>query len=69
MLLSHRNGVKGLGLNRNTVGGYFEDLLSCGLIRETEGSRLDPVVIGQSAHIMLEEYLCSDGRPAAKILH
>lgn len=66
LFLSHRNAAAALGVHRNTVGGYFEDLIDRGFIRETQGSYLGPSGVGQAAHFALEEYDCDDGRPAPK---
>jgi len=64
LYLSHRKAAEALGVHRNTVGSYYEDLISRGFIREVQGSHLGPAGIGQAAHLALEEYQCDDGRPA-----
>jgi len=66
ILLSHREAAKALGVNRNTVGGYFNELEARCFIRATQAACLGPSGIGQTSHWALEELPTDDLKPATK---
>jgi hypothetical protein len=65
IFLSHRDAAKALNVGRDTVAGYFRDLIDRGFIAVTHGHCLGPEGIGQSTHYRLTEAL-HKGKPATK---
>ena len=66
IFLSHRDAARALNVTRNTVTGYFADLIDRGLIRLTVAPHLGPSGIGQASKWALEEEQTRDGKPAGK---
>lgn len=64
IMLSHREAAIALNVNRNTIGGYYQDLIDHGFVRITEGYHLGPNGIGQTAKLALTELHTVDGKPA-----
>lgn len=66
IILSHRDAATALGVHRNTIGPWFDELEARRFIRVTQGNHLGPSGIGQSAHWALEELPCADLKTAPK---
>lgn len=66
IILSHRNAAKALGVHRNTVGPWFDELEARRFIRATQGHHLGPSGVGQSTQWALEEVPSADLKPASK---
>lgn len=65
LFLSHRDAGKALNVGRDTVGGYYKDLVDHGFLKIVQGHCLGPSGKGQSAiYALTEEPL--DGKPATK---
>lgn len=64
IILSHRDAAQAINVNRNTVGSYFAELETRGLIVMTRGAFLGPSGIGQAALWALQELATADGKPA-----
>ena len=62
LILSHRDAAAAINVNRNTVGGYFDELEQRGLIAKTRGAFLGPSGVGQAALWALQELPTSDGK-------
>jgi hypothetical protein len=63
--LSQRDAAKALNVTKDTVKGYFDDLLERGFITITQGGHLGPSGIGQAAKYALQEEPLH-GKPAIK---
>ena len=66
LFLSHRNAAEALGVHRNTIGSYYEDLAQRGFIRVVQGPCLGPSGVGKAGLIELQEYQPETGGPALK---
>lgn len=66
IFLSHRDAALALGINRNTVGPYFEELTAKGFIRLVTAPHLGPAGVGIASKWALEEEPTRDGKPASK---
>lgn len=55
VFLSHRDAAKRLNCGRDTVAGYFQELIAHGFIVVTRGHCLGPDGQGQAAHYALTE--------------
>lgn len=65
IFLSHRDGAKALNVTKDTISGYFRDLIERGFVTLTQGGHLGPSGIGQAAKWALQEETL-DGKPAIK---
>jgi DNA-binding transcriptional MocR family regulator len=66
IILSHRDAATAINVSRNTIGGYFDELVTRGLIAMTRAPCLGPAGIGQASLWALQELPISDGKPAQK---
>lgn len=66
IILSHRDAAKALGVHRNTVGPWFQDLQDRAFIRMTQAPHLGPSGVGQTSHWALEELPTDDLKSATK---
>lgn len=66
ILLSHRDAAKALGVHRNTVGAWFQELQDRAFIRATQAAHLGPSGVGQTSHWALDEMPTDDRKPARK---
>lgn len=65
LFLSHREAAKALNVGRDTVAGYYSDLVERGFLKVVRGHCLGPSGKGQSTiYALTEEAL--DGQPASK---
>jgi DNA-binding transcriptional MocR family regulator len=55
IFLSHRDAAKALNVGRDTVAGYFRELIEKGFIVQTRGHCLGPSGIGLAARYALSE--------------
>lgn len=65
IFLSHRDAAKGLNVTKDTISGYFRDLVERDFITMTQGGHLGPSGIGQAAKWALQEETL-DGKAPAK---
>ena len=65
IFLSHRDAAKALNVTKDTIGGYFRDLIERRFITMTQGGHLGPSGIGQAAKWALQEETLN-GQPPAK---
>lgn len=66
IILSHRQAAEALSVNRNTVGGWFNELIARGFIWMTQGPYLGPSGIGQASVWAIAEEPTMDMKPARK---
>jgi len=66
IILSHRDAAKSLNVNRNTVGGWFQELQERGFIRMTQAPYLGPSGVGKASIWAIEEAPTDDMKPAHK---
>jgi len=66
IILSHRDAAIALNVSRNTVGPYFAELETRGLIMMTRAPYLGPSGIGQASLWALQELPTADGKPATR---
>jgi hypothetical protein len=63
--LSHREGARLLNVHRNSIGGYFQELIERGFIKQTKMPHLGPSGIGRSSKWALTEAKINE-KPATK---
>lgn len=66
IFLSHREAADEINVHRNTIGPYFDALISHGFIRIEQASYLGPDGVGKAALLALTEYGTADGKPATR---
>ncbi|NRB18643.1 MAG: hypothetical protein HRU33_14020 [Rhodobacteraceae bacterium] len=66
IILSHRDAAAALGVHRNTVGPWFNELEEHGFIQMTQAPHLGPSGVGKASVWALDEYPLDDMKPAAK---
>lgn len=64
IILSHRDAAQAINVNRNTVGGYFDQLQERGFITMTRAPFLGPSGVGQASLWALQERPTADGKSA-----
>lgn len=65
LFLSHRDAAKALNVSKNTIGGYYSELVEKGFIKSTQLAHLGSEGKGEAAHWALTE-LPLYGRDATK---
>jgi DNA-binding transcriptional MocR family regulator len=66
LFLSHRDAARAIGVSKNTVGPYFDELQERGFIHQVQAGYLGPDGVGKAAIWALDELPTADRKPALK---